>query len=130
MLGENVTGVAFGDGIEEAARAFGFFGGGAGSRNAIVLTYPDGSQRRVKSKEIIRGIPPGTVFHQLAGGGGGYGDAFDRPAELVATDVRAGVVSVQAARKDYGVIVDAGNGAVDTAGTARLRARRKLRSTA
>lgn len=130
MLGENVTGVAFGDGIEEAARAFGFFGGGAGSGNAIVLTYPDGSQRRVKSKEIIRGIPPGTVFHQLAGGGGGYGDAFDRPAERVAADVRAGVVSVQAAHKDYGVVIDASSGAVDAEGTAGLRARRKQRSKA
>ncbi len=130
MLGENVTGVAFGDGIEEAARAFGFFGGGAGSRNAIVLTYPDGSQRRAKSKEIIRDIPPGTVFHQLAGGGGGYGDAFDRPVERVAADVRAGVVSVQAAREDYGVVIDADGGALDAAGTAGLRARRKLRRKA
>ncbi len=130
MLGENVTGVAFGDGIEEAARAFGFFGGGVGSRNAIVLTYPDGTQRRVKSKEIIRGIPPGTVFHQLAGGGGGYGDAFDRPAERVASDVSAGVVSVQAARQDYGVVVDATSGALDAAGTGRLRARHKPRSKA
>ena len=115
---------------EEAARAFGFFGGGAGSRNAIVLTYPDGTQRRVKSKEIIRDIPPGTVFHQLAGGGGGYGDGFERPAERVAADVSSGVVSVQAAREDYGVVIDADGGALDAAGTAGLRARRKLRRKA
>jgi N-methylhydantoinase B len=102
MRGENVTGVAFGDGVEEEARAFGFFGGKAGSGNAITLRYPNGETRIAKTKEIIRGIPQGTVFHQLAGGGGGYGDPRERPRELVAADVRNGVVSIEAAREDYG----------------------------
>lgn len=102
IRGENVMGVAFGDGVEEEARAFGFFGGKPGSGNAITLRYPNGETRSAKTKEIIRGIPQGTVFHQLAGGGGGYGDPRERPAELVAADVRNGVVSIEAARKDYG----------------------------
>ncbi|TAK82071.1 MAG: hydantoinase B/oxoprolinase family protein [Betaproteobacteria bacterium] len=102
IRGENVMGVAFGDGVEEEARAFGFFGGKPGSRNAITLRYPNGETRTAKTKEIIRGIPQGTVFHQLAGGGGGYGDPRERPAELVAADVSNGVVSIEAARKDYG----------------------------
>ena len=106
MRGENVTGVAFGDGVEEEARAFGFFGGKAGSGNAITLRYPNGETRSAKTKEIIRGIPPGTVFHQLAGGGGGYGEPRERAPELVAADVRNGVVSVEAAREDYGVRID------------------------
>ena len=127
MRGENVTGVAFGDGIEEGARAFGFAGGGAGARNEIVLTYPDGTERRVKSKEIVRGIPPGTVFRQRAGGGGGCGDPAERPAGLVAADVRAGVVSAGAARDGYRVVVDPATGAVDEAATARLRRKRGTR---
>lgn len=102
IRGENVMGVAFGDGVEEEARAFGFFGGKPGSRNAITLRYPNGETRTAKTKEIIRGIPQGTVFHQLAGGGGGYGDPRERPAELVAADVSNGVVGIEAARKDYG----------------------------
>jgi len=125
MRGENVTGVAFGDGIEEDARAFGFFGGGAGSRNEIVLGFPDGSQRRVKSKELIRGIPPGTVFRQKAGGGGGYGDPLERPAERVAIDVKAGVVSQRCARDDYGVVIDPATGEVDERATTRLRRDRR-----
>jgi N-methylhydantoinase B len=40
----------------------------------------------------------------------------------VARDVRNQVVSVAAARADYGVIVDAASFEVDPAGTARLRA--------
>ena len=69
--GENVAAIAFGDGLDERARAFGLFGGGAGSRNDAVFRFPDGSERVPKSKEIIRDIPPGTVFRQRAGGGGG-----------------------------------------------------------
>jgi N-methylhydantoinase B len=121
IRGENVTGVAFGDGIEEEARAFGFFGGRPGSRNAITLSYPDGTKRQAKTKEIIRDIPPGTLFHQTAGGGGGYGDPLERPAALVQADVRNGLVSVEAARADYGVWVDPKSFELDTARTTELR---------
>jgi N-methylhydantoinase B len=102
IRGENVMGVAFGDGVEEQARAFGFFGGKPGSRNMISLRYPDGETRLAKTKEIIRDVPPGTLFRQIAGGGGGYGDPRERPRELVAADVRNGVVSMESAREDYG----------------------------
>ena len=51
-------------------------------------------------------IPRGTVFHQRAGGGGGYGDGRLRPVELVAAEVRDGVISPEAARRDYGVDIN------------------------
>jgi N-methylhydantoinase B len=102
IRGENVMGVAFGDGVEEQARAFGFFGGKPGSGNMISLRYPDGETRLAKTKEIIRDVPPGTLFRQVAGGGGGYGDPRERPRELVAADVRNGFVSIESAREDYG----------------------------
>ena len=121
MRGENVTGVAFGDGVEEEARAFGFFGGKPGSRNAITLSYPDGTRRQAKSKEIIRGIPRGTVYNQVAGGGGGYGDPFERPADLVLADVRNGLIGVEAARADYGVCIDPHTLVLDAARTMELR---------
>jgi len=124
MNGEGVTGVAFGDGIEEEARAFGLFGGAPGSVNEIVLEYPDGTARRAKSKEIVRGIPAGTVFRQKAGGGGGYGDPFERPVEKVAEDVRNGLVSAGAARDAYGVEIDARTGSPDPERTAARRRRR------
>jgi N-methylhydantoinase B len=123
MRGEDVTGVAFGDGVEEEARAFGFFGGASGSRNSITLTYPDGTRRAAKSKEIIRGIPPGTVFNQKAGGGGGYGDPFERPAAQVLAEVKDGLLSAEAARADYGVAIDPATLALDSARTAQLRKR-------
>lgn len=124
IRGEDVTGVAFGDGVEEEARAFGFFGGKPGSGNSISLRYVSGETRRAKTKEIIRGIPQGTVFHQLAGGGGGYGDPRERPPALVLADVRNGVVSVEAAREDYGVWIDPESLSVDAQRTAEMRSRR------
>jgi N-methylhydantoinase B len=39
------------------------------------------------------------------GGGGGFGDPLEREAERVLADVRSGYVSLEAARRDYGVAV-------------------------
>jgi len=119
--GEKVIGVAFGDGLEEEARAFGLYGGHAGSANRIELTAPDGAVRRAKAKQILRDIARGSIFFQHAGGGGGYGDPFQRPAAMVAREVRNGVVSAQAARREYGVAVDPATCAVDEEATAALR---------
>ena len=119
--GENVTAVAFGDGIEEGARAFGLFGGRSGSVNSAVLVSPDGGRRVPKSKEILRAVARGTIHRQVAGGGGGYGDPFERSADLVAEEVRDGLISLRSAEADYGVAIDPDDGSVDRAGTARLR---------
>lgn len=40
------------------------------------------------------------------GGGGGYGPATERPVERVLRDVRAGYVSLAAAKQQYGVVID------------------------
>ena len=90
--GDDVTAIAFGDGIEERARAFGLFGGGAGSINESAFRLPDGTERVAKSKEIVRGIPAGTVFpsargrrrrvwtsHGTSRGAGGRGGAGRHP---------------------------------------------------
>ncbi len=92
--------VVFGDGDVEPA--FGLDGGGSGSLNSIVLRYPDGSTKTPDSLDLIREVPAGTVYHQRAGGGGGYGDPRKRPAVLVAKDVNNGVISKKAAEEIYG----------------------------
>ncbi len=119
--GDDVTGVVFGDGVEEEARAFGLFGGRSGSLNELTLSYPNGTTVRPRSKEIVRDIPPGAVFRQLAGGGGGYGDPFKRPAEQVANEVSCGTVSSASARDNYGVILDPATGRLDEAATKERR---------
>ncbi len=124
--GEAVTGISFGDGVDEEARAFGLFGGGAGSLNRIELRTPDGRTIVPRAKDVVA-VPRGTVFHQWAGGGGGYGDPLERPAERVAEEVRDGLVSVEAARRDYGVVVDPVTLGLDLAATRALRAARSTR---
>ena len=66
-------------------------------------------------------MPAGTVYFQQAGGGGGWGDPHERPAEKVLRDVRNGLVSVEKAREDYGVVIDTTTWTVDEAATASLR---------
>ncbi len=111
--------VIFGDGDVEPA--FGLFGGGRGSLNSIALRYPNGQERRTRSLDLIANVPRGTRYHQLAGGGGGYGNPRRRPAELVAAEVRNGVISIRAARDAYGVAVDEKTFAVDERATLSLR---------
>ncbi len=76
-------------------------------------------------------VPPKYGVRRLAGhgrmialtpGGGGWGDPRRRPAEAVLRDVRDGVVSADAARQVYGVVLDPGGRHVDEAATAAARA--------
>ena len=111
--------VIFGDGDVEPA--FGIQGGKDGSLNSIRLRYPDGREHLPLSLDLITDVAKGTVYHQEAGGGGGYGDSKLRPAELVAADVRNGVVSPAIARDVYGVVVDEKTFRIDTKATDALR---------
>ena len=119
--GDDVTGIVFGDGVDEEARGFGIFGGRPGSLNEISVTDPQGNVRRPRSKEIMRGITRGSVVRQRAGGGGGYGDPRERPVEQVVADVRNGYVSVDRAREDYGVAIDTLTLEANLAQTKKLR---------
>ncbi|MEM8664906.1 MAG: hydantoinase B/oxoprolinase family protein, partial [Pseudomonadota bacterium] len=57
-------------------------------------------------------------------GGGGYGDPLERDPARVAADVAAGLVSLEAARGIYGVVL-ASDGAADEAATGTERTRMK-----
>jgi N-methylhydantoinase B len=117
--GESATLVLQGD----RDGGFGMFGADAGTDNEFVLHFPDGSHHRPYAKEIIRvPVPAGTIVERHSGGGGGFGDPHERDPEAVLTDVRAGVVSRDAARQRYGVVLDDDASSVDRDATASLRA--------
>lgn len=121
--GEALVTVTQGDGLLQGAR--GVHGGGAGTLNQIVLEAPDGRRRELRAMEITPDVAQGTVVHQRSGGGGGYGDPLARNVERVRADVQDALVSVEAARRDYGVVVtldDHGTALVDAEATAGLRA--------
>jgi N-methylhydantoinase B len=93
--------VTFGDGDREPA--FGLFGGGPGGLNAIKLSTPDGRAIVPLNKDLIRGLPKGTIYWQVAGGGGGYGDPKLRDRALLRRELSDGIVSSEAARRVYGL---------------------------
>ena len=68
-------------------------------------------------------IGSGAVYHHRMAGGGGWGDPLERDPHAVADDVRNEKVSIESARRDYGVVLDAG-GSVDAKATGELRASR------
>ena len=96
----------FGDGGTPETAAFGILGGGRGCPNEVEFRYPDGTTYRPHLKDLVSGIPAGTVYRQVAGGGGGYGDPRERPVERVLEEARNGVISLESARTDYGVELD------------------------
>jgi len=74
-----------------------------------------------------RPVPPQTEVIVRTGGGGGWGDPFERDPEKVRADVLEDLVSVEAARDEYGVVLDSKR-AVDASATKALR--QKLRAGA
>jgi len=66
-------------------------------------------------------LSPTDVVVLYQAGGGGYGDPIDRDPKLVARDVKLGYVSVEAAKKVYGVVINPQNFEIDGAGTKKQR---------
>jgi N-methylhydantoinase B len=79
---------------------WGLHGGGPARANAIELTTPDGTTRRI-SKETNVSIPKGSLIKLMMGGGGGWGPPEERDPEAVLADIREGYVTEEAARRDY-----------------------------
>ncbi len=69
-------------------------------------------------------VQPGDMLVYRTAGGGGWKDRFDRPAETVARDVSFGLVSVEGAKANYGVVL-AADGSVDEAATEAERTRQR-----
>jgi N-methylhydantoinase B len=100
--------------------ARGFLGGQPGAPGELFLS--DGSRPHPKRKYLLK--PDQTLTLRLPGGGGFY-PPWERDPARVLTDVRQGLVSPEAARDSYGVVIDLEQGLVDEAKTAELRARLK-----
>jgi N-methylhydantoinase B len=94
-------------------------GGGPGGLGRVRTA--NGLSLRPKGRQTV---PAGDRLILEMPGGGGVGDPLERPLAEVAWDVRNGIVSVEGALRDYGVVAD-GSGRVDEAASAAERARRR-----
>ncbi|MFK7880768.1 hydantoinase B/oxoprolinase family protein [Roseobacter sp.] len=99
-------------------RPFGLMGGRPGAPARVILNLGRSGERELGKISMVEPEPGDTVT-LMSAGGGGYGDPFERPIERVMQDVRAGFVSVDEARRDYGVVVV--DQEVDHAETSSLR---------
>jgi N-methylhydantoinase B len=99
---------------------WGLAGGLPAPRCRVVLHTPDGATQDLPSK-IVMGIAEGSRMEIYTTGGAGYGDPLQRSPDSVLEDVLDGRVSLEAAERDYGVVIR--DGAIDGEATARLRER-------
>ncbi|ACZ37448.1 MAG: hydantoinase B/oxoprolinase family protein [Sphaerobacter thermophilus] len=105
---------------------YGVGGGKPGASSKKTLIRANGETVELPSK--VRDVPvyAGDRLIFETAGAGGVGDPLERDPELVAKDVRWNLVSREAARRDYGVVLK-DDGSVDAAATEAERA--KIRAT-
>ena len=104
-------------------------GGRSGRTGDIRINPGSAQEKRLPTRYADYPLRAGDAFRLDTPGGGGYGDPLLRDPERVLADVRNGAVTVEAAQRDYGVVVtgDAGSWAIDAQATRALRARMQER---
>jgi N-methylhydantoinase B len=107
---------------------WGIQGGLPSIPQGVWLTKQDEAARCLGA--IFSNVPVGggDYFTRCSAGGGGYGDPLEREPERVRDDVADGYVTLDRARKDYGVVLqelnaDLGRYEIDLEATARERER-------
>ncbi|PDT50280.1 hydantoinase B/oxoprolinase family protein [Sinorhizobium fredii] len=98
--------------------SWGLNGGHAGVISRFIRNPGRSDETDLGNTDVVR-LNPGDVIRVIGPGAGGYGDPFERPANVVLSDVRRGAVSLESARRDYGVAIVAEE--VDADATAALR---------
>ena len=82
--------------------------GAKAAKAGQVLIFKDGKQEaKLLYKTENCPLQAGDRVRMATGGGGGYGSPSERPVELVQRDVIRGFVSLESARDDYGVVIEA-----------------------
>ncbi|NLG22753.1 MAG: hydantoinase B/oxoprolinase family protein, partial [Actinomycetales bacterium] len=99
---------------------WGVLGGAPGARGTKWIDRADGTREVLPSKVHDVDVARDDVLHFVTWGGGGWGDPLERAVDLVALEVKRGLVSAEGARS-YGVVCDEA-GTVDEAATEALRA--------
>ena len=86
--------------------AWGFEGGKEGAPSGFDFLLKDGTHVPLQGTGSKIQMHKGDVARMVTGTGGGYGSPLARPAEKVAMDVKNEYVSIDAAEKIYGVLLE------------------------
>jgi N-methylhydantoinase B len=103
---------------------WGAMGGRPGAPFRVILNRGRPGEQIIGKIDLLE-VEAGDTVTILTPGAGGFGDPFARDPAAVQRDVRLGVVTPQAAMRDYGVVI--AGGVVDDAATEALRAARPAR---
>ena len=103
------------------SQPWGLYGGKPGASWATHVTLKNGKEFDVPARQRFP-LTPGDRMYCYTGGGGGYGDPFERDPELVRNDVMDRKITADMALDDYGVVIDPDTGEIEADKT---EARRK-----
>ena len=117
LADDTVLSASYGRSIE---RPWSMEGGDDGSCNLFDLHLGKDVKRAARAPTTF--MQSGDRIRMVTGGGGGYGDPLDRPADEVEEEVRAGYITATQARDEYGVVMTADGDGLDADATAKLRA--------
>jgi N-methylhydantoinase B len=109
-------------------RPYGLQGGGPGAAGRNILDPGLGTEEKLHSK-LTMTLRKGQLFRHELPGAGGWGDALARDLPLVAKDLRDGLVTLEGAARDYGVVAIGDPPVIDETATVALRARLRSVST-
>ncbi|MBI2873674.1 MAG: hydantoinase B/oxoprolinase family protein [Firmicutes bacterium] len=117
--------------------SWGVFGGGPGCAAWVKLkresnvydvlkervpVYEEvGGEEEIMPQKFVTEFRRGDTFRCMSPGGGGHGDPLEREPERVLEDVLDEYISLESAKRLYGVIIDLPNRVVDQKATATLR---------
>ena len=110
----------------QAFRPYGLYGGGPGMPGLNVMDPGRPTEEKLHAK-ITQTLRRGQIFRHELPGAGGWGPALDRDLSSVARDLRDGLVTIDGAARDYGVVAAGDPPEIDVAATEALRA--QLRTT-
>ncbi|MCY3945393.1 MAG: hydantoinase B/oxoprolinase family protein [Anaerolineaceae bacterium] len=96
--------------------------GGKDGSPGFVTIWPETERERTNGALHEKDLKDGDVIINSSGGGGGWGDPLERDPQRVLEDVVNEYVSLESARRDYGVVIDEDTLTVDEGATAALRA--------
>lgn len=101
-------------------RPWGIEGGDPGTPSRVILNPGTNDETDIGKIDVLQ-LRRGDIVRLVTPAGGAYGNPARRDPQLVARDVREGVISRELARKAYGVEILAGSGEVDATRTSTLR---------
>ncbi|PTB16800.1 methylhydantoinase [Trinickia symbiotica] len=104
-------------------RPWGVHGGHPG-RMAEVVLNPGKDDEEVLQRVTVLKLKRGDVLRLITPSGGGFGDPLDRDPDAIRNDMQRGMLSAEAAFKDYGVVFES-DGSINYGATDVARAERR-----